>query len=137
MQRHEIPTHLNVEDSVLLGLSARQIATLMACAAVGYRLWMQWPGLPLPLRAGLGAACLLVGVVLALVRPGGRPLEQWGLAALAHLAGPRRTTWSVVQPRLADWRPSAASGWIELAPELAWANALDDDVAAATEEVLR
>ena len=34
--RHEIPTHLNVEDSVLLGLSARQLGTLMACAALAY-----------------------------------------------------------------------------------------------------
>ena len=118
--RHEIPTHLNVEDSVLLGLSARQLGTLMACAALAYRVWVQWPAVPVPVRAGLAAACLVVGLVVALVRPGGRPLEQWGLAGLAYLAAPRRATWSVVEPTLADWRPAVASGWVERTPSLAW-----------------
>ncbi len=123
--RHEIPTHLNVEDTVLLGLTARQLATLMACAALGYRLWTQWPALPVPARAALAGACLLVGLMLALIRPGGRSLEQWGLAGLAYLAAPRRTTWAVTEPTLADWRPAAASGWVELVPSLAWAGGSD------------
>jgi len=123
MSRHEIPTHLNVEDAVLLGLSARQLATLMAGAALGYRLWLQWPTVPVPVRAGLAGACLLVGLVLALVRPGGRSLEQWGLTAMAYLAAPRRRTWAAAEPKLADWRPADFSGWVELTPDLAWAEA--------------
>ena len=119
--RHEIPTHLNVEDTVLLGLTARQLGTLMACAALGYRVWVQWPALPMPVRAALVGACLLVGLALALVRPGGRPLEHWALAGLAYLAAPRRTTWAVAEPKPADWRPAVASGWVELTPNLAWA----------------
>ena len=118
--RHEIPTHLNVEDTVLLSLTARQLGTLMACAALGYRLWVQWPALPFAIRAALAGTSLLVGLVLALVRPGGRPLEQWGLAGLAYLAAPRRTTWGVAEPNLSDWRPAVASGWVELTPSLAW-----------------
>ena len=121
--RHEIPTHLNVEDTVLLGLTARQLGTLMACAALGYRVWVQWPALPMPVRAALVGACLLVGLALALVRPGGRPLEHWALAGLAYLAAPRRTTWAVAEPNPADWRPAVASGWVELTPNLAWAGA--------------
>lgn len=121
--RHEIPTHLNVDDTVLLGLTARQLGTLMACAALGYRVWVQWPALPVAVRAALVGGCLLVGLVLALVRPGGRPLEQWALAGLAYLAAPRRTTWAVAEPKAADWRPAVASGWVELTPNLAWAAA--------------
>src|ERR687886_139226 len=118
--RHEIPTHLNVEDTVLLGLTARQLGTLMACAALGYRLWIQWPALPVSARIALAATCLLVGLVLALVRPGGRPLEQWAVAGLAYLAAPRRTTWAVASPSLGDWRPAGASGWVELTPSVTW-----------------
>ncbi len=123
--RHEIPTHLNVEDTVLLGLSARQVGTLMACAALGYRLWVQWPALPVSARAALAVTCLLVGLVLALARPGGRPLEQWGLAGLAYLAAPRRTTWAALEPSLAEWRPAGTSGWVERTPSLAWAASPD------------
>jgi PrgI family protein len=121
MTRHEIPTHLNVEDTVLLGLTARQLGTLMACAAVGYRVWIQWPNLPGSIRIALAATCMLAGLVLALVRPGGRPLEQWALAGLAYLAAPRRTTWAVAAPKLDDWRPARSSGWVELRPNVAWA----------------
>ena len=122
MPRHEIPTHLNVEDTVLLGLTARQLGTLMACAALGYRAWVEWPALPGSVRIGLVAACLLAGLMLALVRPAGRPLEQWALAGMAYVAAPRRTTWSVADPEVADWRPAHTSGWVELAPNLSWAS---------------
>jgi PrgI family protein len=118
--RHEIPTHLNVEDKAVLGLTARQLGVLIACSALAYRLWDQWPALPLPARAALAAACVLIGLTVALIRPGGRPLEQWALAGLAFVATPRRTTWAVAEPSLADWRPTIASGWVELTPSLAW-----------------
>ena len=34
--RHEIPTHLNVEDRALFGLSVRQLALLLAGCAAAY-----------------------------------------------------------------------------------------------------
>jgi hypothetical protein len=121
MTRHEVPTHLNVEDTLLLGLTARQLGVLVGCAALAYRLWLQWPALPLGVRFGLAGVCVLVGLLVAFVRPGERPLEQWALAGLAYLATPRRATWAVAEPRPSDWRPAGASGWVERTPALGWA----------------
>lgn len=119
---HELPTHLQVEDVLLAGLTARQLLRLMIGASLAYGLWDQAVGLPIPLRAGLAVALALAGVLLALVQPGGRPLDQWLLAALLFALLPRRLVWRPSQP---DLRPSARpqSGWAELAPRPAWVDA--------------
>ena len=38
---HEVPNHLNVQDTLFLGLTARQVATLMAFASPAYGIWDQ------------------------------------------------------------------------------------------------
>ena len=38
---HEVPNHLNVEDTLFLGLTARQVATFMAFASPAYGIWDQ------------------------------------------------------------------------------------------------
>ena len=100
---HEIPTHLQVEDKPLLGLSARQLAYLLAGASAAYALWQQGAGLPPGPRAALAAACLLVAATVALLRPlgagagrvgrgraprRGRPPPEPLAAAGARPAGP-------------------------------------------------
>ena len=117
--RHEIPTHLNVEDKVLLGLTIRQFMELMAGLAGTYSLWNQWPQLPLSCRAALTALSLVMTLVGALCRPGGRAMEEWLLVGLEYLATPRRTVWRPREPELAEWWPRRAS-WAELTPTLAW-----------------
>jgi hypothetical protein len=117
--RHELPTHLSVEDRLLLGLSARQVMYLVSGLAGGYGLWHQWPELPAELRLGLAAGAVLLAVITALVRPGGRGLDQWLFVVLHHLATPKRCTWRVAEPDPAGWRPPAG-GWAELAPRVAW-----------------
>lgn len=120
--RHEIPTHLNVEDKVLYGLSVRQVMYLTIGCATGYALWNQWPELALVLRLGLAAACLALATVVALVRPYGRGLEEWAFVALHYLAVPKVSVW---RPRTSDparWRPGGGR-WAELAPHLSWASA--------------
>ena len=59
-RRHEIPTHLNVEDKAFVGLSVRQLMNLIVGLSTAYALWNDWPDLPLPVRAGLAVVCLLV-----------------------------------------------------------------------------
>lgn len=119
LQRHEIPTHLNVEDKVFAGLTVRQVMFLTAGAASGYGLWNQWPALPLGPRLGLALACALLAAVVALVRPHGRGLEAWAFVILHYLAVPRVCTWHLPEPDPAKWRP-AATAWAELAPPLSW-----------------
>jgi hypothetical protein len=121
---HEIPTHLDVEDKLLFGLTARQFLYLVVGCSLAYGVWQQPGELPLAARATLTSACLLAAVLIALVRPLGRPMEEWLVAALFHLATPRQATWRPPEPLASDWRPPGSS-WHELAPSLVWAE--DDE----------
>jgi hypothetical protein len=116
---HEIPTHLNVEDKLVFGLTARQSLSCLVGCSLSYGVWDQLALAPPALRVGLVGACLLATVLLVLLRPLGRPLEEWLVAAAFYLASPRRATWGPREPRLADWRPGDSS-WQELLPNLAW-----------------
>jgi drug/metabolite transporter (DMT)-like permease len=116
---HEIPTHLNVEDRVLFGLTVRQLLYLMVGCSVSYGLWERAVQVGDGARLALAAACLLVAAAFALVRPLGRPLEEWLVAGVCFVAAARTSTWRPAEPRAEDWRP-AASDWQELMPTLDW-----------------
>lgn len=109
MQRHEIPTHLEVEDKILGTLTVRQLLFLAVGLSLSYGLWgllhqlAVSPGHHLPLAMPLVAQIALAAIpalctlVLALAQPGGRPLEEW-LLAIARYAS---------QPKVCIWRPLA------------------------------
>ncbi len=118
-RRHEIPTHLNVEDKAFVGLSVRQLMNLIVGLSTAYAIWNDWPGLSIPVRAGLAAACLIVAVVMTFVRPGGRPLEEWAFVGLHFLATPKLSVWRPREPDVADWRPGHGT-WEELDARLSW-----------------
>ncbi len=119
MTRHELPTHLNVEDKAFWGLSVRQALTLTTGLSGGYSVWTQWPDLPDLLRLGLALGCLLVAAVLALVRPGGRGLDEWAFVVLHYAALPKTGVWRRREANAQKWcsRPTA---WAALAPQVAW-----------------
>ena len=96
--RHRVPTHLDVEDRPLYGLTVRQVLGLAAGGAWAYAVWSAWPSLPAPLRAVLAAACLLVPAALVVVRPAGRGLGGWALLALRHALAPRIAVWRPESP---------------------------------------
>ena len=118
--RHQIPTHLNVEDRAILGLTVRQVSYLVVGCAGAYSLWSQWPDWPESVRLGLVAACLLAAVIVALVRPAGRGLEQWVFVALHYAAVPKRSAWRAREPDPARWRPRDVA-WAQTAPRVSWA----------------
>lgn len=118
-KRHEIPTHLNVEDKAFLGLSMRQVTYLMLGATGGYGLFTQWPDLSIFVRLALSGALFAASVVLALIRPGGRGLEEWGFALLRHVAVPRVSRWNPREPEATTWQLTGAQ-WEELAPRPVW-----------------
>jgi len=118
-KHHEVPTHLNVEDKLLFGLSARQCLYMLVGSSASYTLWDQAISLHAALRVGLVACILVISLAFALLRPGGRSLEEWLAAALVYAASPRRSTWQPVEPDAADWHPLGV-GWQELAPALSW-----------------
>ena len=115
---HEVPNHLNVQDTLFLGLTARQVATFMAFASPAYGVWEQAGDLPLLLRGGLALALALLGLVFALVRGKGRTLDEWLFAMLAYSLQARRMTWQRTLDETPD--PTASAGWAELDPELGW-----------------
>ena len=117
---HEVPTHLDVEDRVVFGLTVRQFLYLLVGSSASYALWDQLGGTPLVARVGCIGVCLMTTLAFALLRWGGRPLEEWIVAGLIYLATPRTTTWRPREPVPSDWRPAGAR-WQELTPNLVWA----------------
>ena len=117
--RHEIPTHLNVEDKALYGLSVRQVMYLTSGFSLGYGLWNSADALPVVPRAIIVACCALVAVLFALVRPGGRGLEEWLFVVLRYAAVPRVSIWQPREPD-SDRQNGQEGAWAELAPGLWW-----------------
>ncbi len=81
---HEVPNHLNVEDTLFLGLTARQVATFMAFASPAYGIWDQLTVAPMPVRGALAGLLLLLSIT---------------------------REWSENFVYAACWRPSAAERW--------------------------
>ena len=120
---HEIPTHLNVEDTLLGPLTPSQLVRLAAALSLAYITWDQLTVLPDPLRAGLAGLLVLVGVLVACCRPAGVGLDAWALAALAFALAPRRLAWARPEPDPSDWRQAVAPDWAELEVDLDWTRA--------------
>jgi hypothetical protein len=117
---HEVPNHLNVQDTLFLGLSARQVATFMAFASPAYGIWDQFTIAPEMVRGSLVALVLLAGLAFTLIQPCGRPLEEWAFAALAYIVTPRRLRWCRPEANPREWCVASSTGWVELVPSLGW-----------------
>jgi hypothetical protein len=93
MQRHEIPTHLEVEDKLLGPLTARDALALLVGASAAYGLWSStW--LPSWTRSTLAGVVSVVALAFALVKIEGRPLEGWLFAGLTYAGSARRVRWA-------------------------------------------
>jgi hypothetical protein len=120
MNRHEIPTHLEVEDKILGTLTVRQMLFLTVGVSVGYALWgalahvpavghASWH-VPLMLRAAIALLPVVASLLLALAHPGGRPLEEWLLTRLRYATLPKVSVWRAsVEPEEQAEEVQAAS----------------------------
>jgi hypothetical protein len=119
MDRHEIPTHLNVEDKAFAGLTMRQLMTAAIGLALAYGAASE-PPWPMAVRLVAAGLVLAAVALLALWRPAGRPLEDWGFVLLRFWALPRVAVWS---PReLARGLQESEHRYEVVLPEVAWAN---------------
>ena len=75
MNRHEIPTHLNVEDKAFAGLTMRQLMTVAVGLGLAYGAASGLP-LPVPGRAAIALVVLAAVAVVALWRPLPLVLDQ-------------------------------------------------------------
>ena len=126
---HEVPNHLDVEDTLFLGLTPRQVATFMAFASPAYGLYDQLTVAPMVVRGVLAGLILTIGIAFTFIQPGRRPLDEWAFALFAYLVTPRRLRWCRAEPDPREWRLGAPSGWVDLTPGLRWgagAAAADD-----------
>ena len=94
MREHEVPTHLQAEDKVLLWLTFPQIVMVVAVAAVGYGIYSYAPG-PSGLRIGLAVAVGLTGGIAVMGRIGGRSILLAASDLLKYFLGSRRFTGEV------------------------------------------
>jgi hypothetical protein len=116
--RHELPTHLAVEDRILAGLTMRQLMLLLGGLPGAYAGWVQSEALPLALRLALTTLGLALTLATALWRPGGQDLMTWALLLLRYLSLPKRCVWRPVPT--ADPAPVADVLWQAVQPELTW-----------------
>jgi MinD-like ATPase involved in chromosome partitioning or flagellar assembly len=101
MRGVRIPHELNGDDQFILGLSVTRLAALALGLLAAYTiLHLSLPG-PLQIVLALGAA--LMGAAIAWVRPEGRSLIHWALAAIEFKVTQHVADQSVTQ------RPTAAS----------------------------
>lgn len=108
---HEIPTHLEVADKLVFGLTARQALVIGLGLCLGYVGFQQthltlsalgdW-SLPLPLRMGSGLLPVAGGVLLAWFHPLDRPLEVWVLVWLRYQTMPKIYLWHPVMSQVGD-----------------------------------
>ena len=116
---YELPTHLQVEDNLLLGLTARQLVRLAVGASLAYEVWDVSSALPAGVRLALTACLVVSGLLLALLQPGSRPLDQWVLAFVVFAIVPRRRLWRASTLTATSMTPHR-DGWVQLAPEPDW-----------------
>ena len=133
---YEVPTHLNVSDTIVFGLGAHQLVRLAAGGSLGYLVWDQENALAPEVRAAVSGLLVAAGLACALLQPGGRPLDRWVVAGLLYLALPRQFTWRRVQTST-QVTTRDGGAWADSAPEVSWApppEAIDRSLAPSTED---
>ena len=90
MQAHEVPTHVQAEDRVLLWFTFPQIVALTAVAALAYGVYSLAPFGPSGVRIALAVLIALAGVAAVAGKIGGRRLPLVAADLLSFWLGPRR-----------------------------------------------
>ena len=90
MREHEVPTHVQAEDKVLLWFTFPQIVAVVAVCAVGYGAYHYLPFGPVALRLATGIFIGVVGIALIVGKVGGRGLPLVAADLLKFNLGARR-----------------------------------------------
>ena len=92
MREHEVPTHVQAEDKVLLGFTFPQVVAVMAVCAISYGAYRYAPVGPSEVRMALAVVLGLVGVAMVVGKIGGRRLPLVAADLLKYRLGARRYT---------------------------------------------
>ena len=99
MREHEVPTHVQAEDRVLLGFTFPQIVAVTAVCAISYGAYRYAPVGPSEVRMALAVVLGLVGIAMVVgqdrrpaAAPGGRRPAEVPAGGAASTQG-RRPSW--------------------------------------------
>ena len=90
MREHEVPTHVQAEDRVLLGFTFPQVVAVMAVCALSYGAYRYAPVGPSEVRMALAVVFGLIGVAMVVGKIGGRRLPLVAADLLKYRLGARR-----------------------------------------------
>ena len=96
MREHEVPTHVQAEDRVLLWFTFPQIVAITAVCAVSYGAYSYVPG-PSETRMALAAVIGLAGIAMVVGKIGGRRLPLVAADLLKYRLGARLYAGSPAQ----------------------------------------
>ena len=97
MREHEVPTHVQAEDRVLLGFTFPQIVAVVAVCAISYGAYRYAPVGPSEVRMAIAVVLGLVGVAMVVGKIGGRRLPLVAADLLKYRLGARRYAGPVSQ----------------------------------------
>ena len=97
MREHEVPTHVQAEDKVLLWFTFPQIVAVVAVCAVAYGAYRYFPLGPSEFRLGIAIVFGIAGVALTVGKVGGRGLPLVAADLLKFNLGARRYAGSPIQ----------------------------------------
>ena len=97
MREHEVPTHVQAEDRVLLGLTFPQIVAVTAVCAISYGAYRYAPVGPSEVRMAIAVVLGLVGVAMVVGKIGGRRLPLVAADLLKYRLGARLYAGPVAQ----------------------------------------
>ncbi len=90
MREHEVPTHVQAEDRVLLWFTFPQIVAITAVCALSYGAYSYAPVGPTSVRIGLSVVFGVVGIAMIVRKIGGRSMPLVVADLLKYRLGARR-----------------------------------------------
>ena len=97
MREHEVPTHVQAEDKVLLWFTFPQIVAVVAVCALAYGAYRYAPFGPVEVRLAVGLLIGVVGIAMIVGKVGGRGLPLVAADLLKFNLGARRYAGSPAQ----------------------------------------
>ena len=97
MREHEVPTHVQAEDKVLLGFTFPQVVAVTAVCAISYGAYRYAPVGPSEVRMAIAVVLGLVGVAMTVGKIGGRRLPLVAADLLKYRLGARAYAGPVAQ----------------------------------------
>ena len=106
MREHEVPTHVQAEDKVLLWFTFPQIVAVVAVCALAYGAYRYFPLVPSEVRLGIAILLGVLGIAAVVGKVGGRGLPlvaadllKFKLGARLYAGSPGQLTISEPPPQ--------------------------------------